>query len=132
MGTKLREACVTMYCNGDVKERFVKWPLACIHLCFSHFLLHRLSCLGASGAKQTDCLPEAPKARFSLYKEKFASTDMALKITENHGKSWKNHGNFFLSKSRKCKKPWVQCYSKPRLAVRVRDSLAESKPSKLH
>ena len=25
MGTDLREACITMYCNGDVEERFVKW-----------------------------------------------------------------------------------------------------------
>ena len=25
MGKDLREACVTMFCNGDVEERFAKW-----------------------------------------------------------------------------------------------------------
>ena len=25
MGKDLREACVTMFCNGDVEERFTKW-----------------------------------------------------------------------------------------------------------
>ena len=25
MGRDLREACVTMFCNGDVEERFTKW-----------------------------------------------------------------------------------------------------------
>ena len=25
MGKDLREACVTLFCNGDVEERFTKW-----------------------------------------------------------------------------------------------------------